>query len=164
MNISILVCYSLPSRTIGLNKKIPWNLPSERDLFKKICKNKYVIIGRTSYEEIGHALSYCTLVIVSTKLQNNIPGCVVVSSVQNAIEYIQKNTQTNTEILVAGGQSIYEQTLPLANKIYATEIKSNIQGDTFFPKITDSKWKKTLIQTKKENHLTYDYILYEKLL
>ena len=65
--ISLLVAYTKNKRVIGAQGKIPWNLPSERNRFKEICRGKYVIMGRKSFEEIGKPLPYCKLVIVSKK-------------------------------------------------------------------------------------------------
>lgn len=160
--ISLLAAYTKYNHIIGAQGKIPWNLPSERDFFKKVCNKKFVIMGRKSFEEIGHALSYCTLIIVSKTLENNIPGCLVASSLDEAIALAKKNQKSaEEEILVAGGASIYKQTIDLASRIYATEIDLKIEGDSFFPEI-NSQWKKTILETKTENGISYDYVLYEK--
>ena len=99
--ISLLVAYTKNKRVIGAQGKIPWKLSSERNRFKAICNGKYVIMGRKSYDEIGHPLSYCTLVVVSSKTQN----------LEEAINYCK--SQNQEEILIAGGGEIYRQALPI---------------------------------------------------
>ena len=163
--ISLLVAYTKNNRIIGAQGKIPWKLSSERNRFKEICRDKYVIMGRKSYEEIGKPLSYCTLIIVSRSLSNNMgslslsKGLVVCTSLEDAINYCK--SQNQEEILIAGGGSIYQQALPYADKIYATEIDADFEGDTFFPELDDS-WTCTIDETHKENGILYKYLTLKK--
>lgn len=168
MTLSLLAAYTKDKHIIGAQGKIPWKLPSERNYFKKICNQKYVIMGRKSFEEIGKPLPYCNLIIltknhdlisryVNPNQDNKTAALQFASSLEEALE-LCKNQE---EILIAGGQTLYEQTISIANKIYATEIDLKIKGDSFFPAI-DSSWKKTLLETKSENGISYDYVLYER--
>lgn len=172
MTISLLAAYTKNDYIIGAQGKIPWNLPSERDYFKKICSGKYVIMGRKSFDEIGKPLSYCNLIVLTKNVtgrtvplvQKNdllatrtVPPVQFAATLQEALD-LCKNQE---EILIAGGQSLYEQTLPLANKIYATEIDLKIKGDSFFP-VPPSSWKKSVLETKSENGISYEYVIYEK--
>ena len=147
--LSLLVAYTKNKRVIGAQGKIPWKLSSERNRFKAICNGKYVIMGRKSYEEIGHPLPYCTLVVVSSKEK----------TLEQAIEYCK--AQGQEEILIAGGGSIYEQALPYADKIYATEIDADFEGDVFFPE-PGPEWTGTVEETHEENGITYSYITLRK--
>ena len=176
--ISLLVAYTKDKRVIGAQGKIPWNLPSERNRFKAICRDKYVIMGRKSYDEIGHPLSYCTLVVVSGKwiaspsARNDMgslslacpepvegKGLQICTSLEEAINYCKMQGQE--EILVAGGGSIYEQALPYADKIYATEIDAHFEGDTFFPE-PGPEWTGTVDEVHEENGITFSYITLQK--
>ena len=164
MNISILVAYD-KNRVIGSDGKIPWSLTSERTRFKQVCHNKHIIMGRKSFEEIGRALPYCTIVIVSKTMKAAPEGCVLVDSIEKAIEYCvnieENNASTEKEILVAGGEEIYRQTLPYAKTIYATEIDASFPGDRHFPKLT-GRWTKTIEANCEENDIRYTYITYRR--
>ena len=161
MNISILVAYD-KNRVIGSDGKIPWSLSSERTRFKQVCHNKHIIMGRKSFEEIGRALPYCTIVIVSKTMEKAPAGCVLVDSIEKAIEYCVNADETKSqEILVAGGEEIYRQTLPYAKTIYATEIAASFPGDRHFPKLT-GKWTKTVEATCEENDIKYTYVTYRR--
>ena len=163
--ISLLVAYTKNKRVIGAQGKIPWKLSSERNRFKQICRDKYVIMGRKSYEEIGKPLSYCTLVIVSRSLSHNMgslslsKGVQVCASLEDAINYCK--SQGQKEILIAGGGSIYEQALPYADKIYATEIDADFEGDVFFPKI-GPEWSSTVDEIHEENVISFKYLTLTK--
>ena len=165
--ISLLVAYTKNKRVIGAQGKIPWKLSSERNRFKELCRGKYVIMGRKSYEEIGHPLSYCTLIVVSGKwiashsARNDMgslslsKGLQICTSLEEAIQFCK--SQGQDEILIAGGGSIYRQALPYATKIYATEIDADFEGDTFFPEL-GSGWSETLESVHEENGIVYKYI------
>lgn len=156
MKISLLAAYTKNKHIIGAQGKIPWKLPSERDYFKKICKNKYVIMGRKSFDEIGKPLSYCNLIVLSRK-PGTVPGVQYATNLEEAFE-LCKNQE---EILIAGGQTLYQQTIDKADTIYATEINLDIEGDSFFPAIDDS-WKKELIEKHCENNIDYQYVIYKR--
>ena len=165
--ISILVAYTKNNRIIGNNGKIPWNLPSERTRFKKICHNKPVIMGRKTFEEIGHSLPYCTIVIISKTLKESPEGCLLAPDLKAGIALCKNyNNSTRTplkeeEILVAGGGEIYRQVLPHASTIYATEIYAEYEGTAMFPPI-DETWIKTEEIPHQEGQITYKYITYKK--
>ena len=147
--ISLLVAYTKNKRVIGAQGKIPWKLSSERNRFKQICNGKYVIMGRKSFEEIGKPLPYCKLVVVSKSSQ----------SLDEAINFCK--SQNQEEILIAGGGSIYQQALPYADKIYATEIEADFPGDTFFPEL-GPEWHGTVDETHEENGIVYKYLAFTK--
>lgn len=156
--ISLLVAYS-KNRVIGAQGTIPWKLSSERNRFKAICQNKKILMGRKSFEEIGHALPYCTIIIISTSMKDAPQGCLLASSLEEALKIAGDDKYQ--EILVAGGGQIYEQTLSLAKKIYATEIDIQIDGDVFFPKL-GKDWKVVEEEEKKEGQTTYRYLTFVK--
>ena len=159
--ISLLVAYTKNKRVIGAQGKIPWKLSSERNRFKQICAGKYVIMGRKSYEEIGKPLPYCKLVVISRNERSLSlsKGPIICTSLDDAINYCK--SQNQEEILIAGGGTIYEQALPYANKIYATEIDADFEGDVFFPPL-GSEWSGTFEEVHEENGIVYKYITFEK--
>lgn len=156
MQVTLLAAYTKDDYIIGSQGKIPWNLPGERIRFKAACNGKMVVMGRKTFEEIGHPLSYCTIIIVSRSLKSVPQGCLLAKSLEQAIDISLKNQD---EVLIAGGQSLYEKAMPLATKILATEISLKVSGDTYFPK-PDSSWKKTILESKIENNISYDYVEY----
>ena len=156
--LSLLAAYS-KNRVIGSEGKIPWNLPSERNRFKSLCAGKKIIMGRKSFEEIGHGLSYCTIIIVSTTLKAAPQGCLLAKNLEQALLLAE-----GQEILIAGGETLYRQTINKADKIYATEIDAVIQGNTFFPQLPEpEKWTKTVEKSFTEKGLRYSYVTWSKI-
>ena len=174
--ISLLVAYTKNERVIGSEGKIPWNLPSERSRFKAICAGKKVIMGRKSFDEIGHALSYCTLVIVSKTMKEAPEGCLLARSFEEAVEICTgKNSRwlreskpprneasESDEILVAGGGEIYKTALPYATRIYATEIDASFTGDTFFPPLPESEWDCKKEESHIDSGIKYEYLTFTR--
>lgn len=150
--ISFLVAFD-KNGVIGCCGKIPWNLKTERNRFKQICNNKKVIMGRKTFEEIGHALPYCTIIIISETIKTAPQNCLLAHSIENAFSYYQENE----EILVAGGGKIYNQLIEKATTIYATLIEQNFTGDVFFPKIDLEQWNQSEKKYCKENDLKFCY-------
>ena len=151
-----LIAACSKNRVIGCNGKIPWNIPTERDRFKELTKGKFVIMGRKSFEEISHALSYCTIIVVSKSLKKVPKGCLLTSSLEQAIAFCGK------DVIIAGGQEIYEKTIQLADLIYLTEIDLQVEGDRFFPDFDTNKYTMT-VDKSFQGEIPYKYITYKKV-
>ena len=155
-DIILLAAYSKKTRVIGKEGKIPWKLKGERELFKEVTAHKKIIMGRKTFEEIGKPLPYCTIIVVSKSLDSVPQGCLLARSFEEAVKL------SDGAVLVAGGQSLYEEVLPVATKIYATEILEDYQGDRFFPPL-DGLWRRYLLEEKCENNIRYEYVLYKRI-
>lgn len=153
----MLVAYTKKGRVIGNQGKIPWKLASERDRFKELTAGKSIIMGRSTFEEIGHALPYCTIIILSKTMRTVPLDCLLARNLKQAFKL------SKGEILIAGGQEVYQQALPFATKVYATEISADFDGDRFFPELPGT-WKKSIEAVKKENEIEYEYVCYEKII
>ena len=130
--IALLAAYTKTNRVIGAQGKIPWKLNSERRRFKEICNGKKVIMGRKSFEEIDHALSYCTIVIISRTDFIPPEGCLsgkLFIKEDRMHVALSDGTVLEDELLIAGGGEIYRQALPYTDIIYATEIEAEFKGN-----------------------------------
>lgn len=157
--VYLLVAYTKNKRVIGAQGKIPWELSSERTRFKQICAGKKIIMGRKSFEEIGRPLPYCTIIVVSKNLKSVPQGCLLAHSLQEAFDLCEEDK--DSEILVAGGEQIYEATLPFADMIYATEIYCDFEGNSYFPLINDD-WNCQEEACCQEGNIKYKYVTYKK--
>ncbi|CAL1329284.1 type 3 dihydrofolate reductase [Candidatus Providencia siddallii] len=156
MNISLITAMSI-NKVIGIKKKIPWNLTNELAWFKKNTLNKPIIMGRVTYESIGHPLIKRINIVISNKKHINKKNIFWASSIRKALEIANK-AKNHKEIMIIGGSKIYQQFLPLANKLYLTQINIKIPGDTFFPSYNINNWD--LIYNKyhkADKNNTYSY-------
>jgi dihydrofolate reductase len=135
MKLSIIVAMA-NNRVIGLENQMPWHLSADLKRFKEITMGKPILMGRKTFESIGRPLPGRTNIIISRNKAYSPSGCQVFSSIEQALK-AHKNA---TEIMVIGGSGIYEALLPLADKLYLTEVNYTFEGDVFFPKMDASQW------------------------
>ncbi len=139
--ISIIVVLN-HDRVIGKGNDLPWKLSEDLKHFAKITRGHPVIMGRKTYESIvkrlGHGLPDRTNIVITSQSGYAAPGCVRVSSVDRAIEMFEVESE---EVFVIGGGEIYKQFLPVADKLYLTEVAAECDGDTFFPAFNKEDWE-----------------------
>ena len=154
--ISIIVAVA-KGGAIGKEGKIPWKIPGEQRQFKELTTGHVVIMGRTSYEEIGHPLPERTNIVVSKTKVFSGENLYTVKSLQEAIERAGQE-----EIFIAGGAEIFQEALPLADKIYMTYVDMEVpDADRFFPDFPKEEDKREEIE-KVGGETSYLRVLYTK--
>lgn len=138
MIISIVVAYDR-HRGIGRGGTLPWHIPADLALFKRITWGHHIVMGRRTFESIGRALPGRVTVVVSHSNLELPSGCIRVTSLDDAFEHAR--TAGENECFVIGGGMIYRQALAHADRIYASEIEGEYACDTFFPALDASEWK-----------------------
>ena len=142
MLVSLIVAVS-ENKVIGKDNDLVWHLPNDMKFFKDTTKGHFVIMGRRNYESIPHKyrpLPNRTNVIVTRQDDYKAEGCLVVNSVEEAIELAQK--AGDIEPFVIGGGQIYKHAIDnnLVDRVYLTKVHTEIDGDTYFDDLDDS-WK-----------------------
>ena len=122
---------------IGAKGKLPWYLPADLKHFRVITWGKPIVMGRKTHESIGRPLPGRENIVVSRTLGYESPGCVVVSSIAEAL----RHTQKAPEVMIIGGAALYANTLPLAQRIYLTEVHAEFNGDVYFPPYDRAAWR-----------------------
>ena len=148
MKISAIVAMG-NNRVIGVDNKMPWHLPSDLRYFKQITMGHPMIMGRKCFDSIGKPLPGRTTIVLSRNESLSIGGCVMKSSLQEALGFA-KNLNTD-EIFIVGGAEIYNLSKPMWTKIYVTHVDVSIKGDTFFPEIDLSDWRVILNDPRKKD-------------
>jgi len=126
-------------RVIGANGGLPWTLPADMRHFVRTTKGKPVIMGRRNYVDIGGPLPKRQNIVITRDPAFQAPGCQVASSLDDALD----RASDSDEIVIIGGQQIYEAFLPRSQRLYLTYIDADISGDTFFPTIDEDAWRET---------------------
>ncbi len=147
---------------IGRDNTLPWHLPADLQYFKAVTLGHPIIMGRKNYEDIGKPLPGRLNIIITRDPSYTAAGCVVVNSVEAAIS----TANGDEEIFIIGGAEIYRLFLPLAGKLYLTEVHTNAEGDITFPDFDKKEWD----QTGREDHDAddrnphpYSFVVYSKL-
>ena len=154
--ISIIVAVA-KGGAIGKEGKMPWKIPGEQRQFKDLTTGHVVVMGRTSYEEIGHPLPNRTNIVVSKTKVFSGENLYTVKSLKEAIERVGQE-----EIFIAGGAELFQEALPLANKIYMTYVDMEVpDADRFFPIFHEKEYKREEIE-KVGGETSYLRVLYMK--
>lgn len=161
MILSIIVAMA-KDRVIGLNNQMPWHLPADLAWFKKNTINKPVIMGRKTFESIGRPLPNRHNIIISRNPQtSDNPNITWVTSLSDALA-VEKDS---SEIFIIGGGNIYQQALPLVNRLYLTHIDTAPIGDTYFPAYQRDQWHQIYVedhQIDEKNPYNYRFEILEK--
>jgi len=157
-SISLIVAYSR-NRTIGKDNQLPWRLPGDLAHFKRQTLGKPIIMGRKTWLSLGRPLPGRTNIVVSRSGQGDFTGAVLVNSLEGAIE----QAAGNHEVFIIGGAQLYADALPVVDRIVATEVHAEVEGDAFFPALDSSTWVEAGRQPQpSENGLAYDFVEYRR--
>jgi dihydrofolate reductase len=139
MTISLVVA-AAENEVIGRDGALPWYLPADLRRFRELTTGHVVVMGRLTYESIiarlGHPLDGRTSVVISSTLPDPADERVVVSgSVESALAQAARLAAGagSGELFVAGGESVYRQVLPSADRIYLTRVHAEVAGDRRMP-------------------------------
>ena len=144
--ISLILARSRKN-VIGRNGQIPWKIKGEQAQFRKLTTGNVVVMGRKSYEEIGHPLPNRMNIIVSLSANYSGENLVTVSSLQEAIE-----AAGDANIYVCGGYGLFMEAIPIVEKMYITEIDIEIKdGDVFFPEFNKDDFDIVVSKTEGED-------------
>jgi dihydrofolate reductase len=136
MGVSLVVAYAR-NGVIGRDGGLPWHLPSDMQHFRELTTGGTVVMGRKTYASIPdkfRPLPGRRNIVLSRDAAFRAPGAEVVSSLPAALEACGR------ECFVIGGGTTYAEALPDAERVYATEVAEEVEGDTFFPVLGDDAW------------------------
>lgn len=130
-----LICAMAKNRAIGRRGELLWRISFDLKRFKRLTMGHTVIMGRVTYESIGRPLPGRTNVVLTRRHEYFAEGCRVIGSLDRAVDFAMNDTYSDSsEIFVIGGGQIYQQTMPLADKIYLTVVDDMpSEADVFFP-------------------------------
>lgn len=120
------------NRIIGKDGGLPWSIPEDAAFFLNKVKGGIVIEGRRCFEETGKAFPESDTIVLSRDGLFAPPGILTAVSLPLALELAQ-SMEGEGPIWICGGEAIYEEGLPLADKLYLTIVHAEVEGDTRFP-------------------------------
>lgn len=135
MKISLIVAAST-NNIIGMKGGLPWHLSEDLKRFKSLTMGKPIIMGRVTHESIGRPLPGRTNIVLTANRNYMAPGCEVAMRLDQALALAGEAE----EVMVIGGAYVYEAFLPMADRIYLTRVRANIDGDAYFPTLDPEEW------------------------
>jgi dihydrofolate reductase len=134
MRISLIVAMA-QNRVIGKDGTIPWKIPGEQQMFRRITLGHTLVMGRKTHEDIGRPLPDRLNIVVSRRPDYRPAGCLKADSLENALALCPPE---ETEVFIIGGGELFRESIPIADRIYLTVVPLRAPGDTFFPEIPDT--------------------------
>ena len=150
---------------LGKGNALLFSLPADMKYFKKITKLHTVIMGRKTFESIGKPLPERRNIVITRNASYKAKGAEVVHSLAGALDLLPDQDE---EIFIIGGAELYEQTMPIADKLYITHVDAeDKKADAFFPEIIPIAWNEVSHKEHKkdtENKYNYTFSVYEKFI
>lgn len=149
------------NRALGKDNDLIWHLPADLRRFKSLTRGHHVIMGRKTFESLGKPLPKRTNVIVSRNPDYRAEGCIVVNSLEKALEIAQSDPNP----FILGGAEIYRQALSFADHMDLTFVHEEFEADAFFPEFDSEEWElmgREDFNKDDENPFDYSFVQYKK--
>ena len=162
-----LVWAMAQNRVIGRNNSLPWYLPEDLKYFRRITMGKPVIMGRKTFESIGKPLPGRTNIVITHNPKFQAEGVNCVHSIEAALGLCESLAEIDgtDEAMVIGGAEIYSLALPMADRLYLTQVHADVEGDAFFPELDYSHWQeigREDFESAGSNPYNYSFLVFEK--
>ena len=146
---------------IGSGDRLPWHLPGDLAHFRRETWKKPVIFGRRTMASIGRPLPGRCCIVLSRDPAFRMPGTTTAANLAAALaQGAPEAARTGaTEIMVAGGASVYAATLPEADELRLTAVDLAPEGDARFPLIDPAVWHE--IESRPATRLPGDDASYD---
>lgn len=146
MTLSAIVA-AAENGVIGKDGRMPWRLPDESAYFRQTTLGHPVITGRKNYEAMGRPLPDRLNIVITRQPNYKVPrGVVVVHSLAAALGLAE--VKSADEVFIIGGQQIYDEAMPLIDKLYLTIVHTKIAGGTAFFNYNPEGWR----EVRSEHH------------
>jgi len=157
MRVSFVVA-AAENNVIGNGNQLPWRLPDDLKRFKALTLGKPILMGRKTYESIGKPLPGRTNIVLSRRSDLELPGCVVVASIDAAIAA----AGAVEELAVIGGAEVYAQAMPFADVVHLTRVHARVEGDAVLPPLSPAEWREHVIERHgKDDRHAYEFSFIE---
>ena len=144
---------------ISSEGKIPWHMPADFARLKEVTMGHPLIMGRKTHDSIGRTLPGRTNIVISRNPDYRVSdGSILVDSLDAALK--RHEVTKAKEAFIFGGETVYEQAMPLTQRIYLTRVHTTLKGDTYF-KFDKRQWKEVKKESyKADAHNPYDWDWY----
>ena len=149
------------NRVIGIENRLPWRLPEDLAHFKALTLGHPILMGRKTFESLGRPLPGRTNIVITRNAGYRPAGCLVAASIPAALALCEDAG----EAFFIGGAELYAQAIPLADRLYLTEVGIEAAGDAWFPEYDAGAFRevsRTSHTGGKGDALPFDFVVYER--
>ena len=157
MKISIIAAVGR-NLELGRGNELIWHFKEDMKFFKETTMGSSVIMGRKTFESLPKALPGRKNIVITNNNSYSAEGAVTVHSVDEALK-----SADSQEVFVIGGGKIYEQLLPVTDKLYLTEIEAECpDADTYFPSFNKEEYTREVIASYQADGISFSHICYTR--
>jgi dihydrofolate reductase len=146
---------------IGKDNKLIWHISNDLKRFKSITTGKTIVMGRKTFESLPGILPNRNHIVITQNKEYSISDGRV--KIVHDIKEILKYENSPEEVFVIGGGEIYKQLFPYCKRLYLTKVETTTEGDTYFPKFDENKYKVIEEEKNIENNINYTFLTLEKI-
>lgn len=167
-----LIVACAENRVIGRDRRLPFHIPEDQAWFHEKTAGQTVVLGRICFETWPKVLSDGRQPVVITSQPEQVradaeqrfgPGAAARAHLASDVPAALAKAQTLPgEIMICGGQRIYEETLPLADRLLLTLVHAEVPGDTFFPEWRHLPWRETWRKDGSDANYRYTFSILER--
>ncbi len=152
---------------VGRDNRLPWHLPEDLKYFKRTTVGKPVVMGRKTWDSIGRPLPGRTNIVISRQSNLRLEGVSVVADLPAALRLAEgiAGREGSDELMVIGGSEIHALALPMAQRLYLTEVHAQVAGDAFFPAWNRHEWEESSRRRHSAddtNPYDYSFVIYNR--
>ncbi len=133
------------NRVIGRDNGLPWRLPLDMKHFMTTTRGHPVVMGRRTFESMDRQpLPKRTNIVVTRTPGYAAPGALIAADLSEALALARDRCEADgvEEAFIIGGAGLNAAALAVADRLYVTEIDAEIEGDTWFPELDWSRWRR----------------------
>ena len=143
---------------LGKGNDLIWHFKDDMAFFKETTMGSSVIMGRKTFESLPKALPRRKNIVITTRKDYEAEGATVVNSIENALKEVDSDNA-----FIIGGGDIYKQFLPMADKLYLTEIEAECDdAQVFFPAFNKDEYEKERLASYYDKGVHFSHICYTK--
>jgi len=176
-----LIVACAENRIIGRGGRLPFDIPEDQAWFHEKTAGQTVVLGRICFETWPKVLANGRQPVVITsqpehimrmaaakvepalRAGSNLRGAQVPPRTAASVTEALAIAQTLPgEIMICGGQRIYEETLPIADRILLTLVHAEVPGDTLFPEWRHLDWRETWRKESRDANYRYTFSVLER--
>jgi dihydrofolate reductase len=164
--LSVIVA-AAENGVIGRNNALPWHLPEDLRYFKRVTMGKPIVMGRRTFESIGRPLPGRTNIVITRSQAFQVDGVHAAATLDEALCVAREVAIKDgvEELLVIGGAQIYQSALPMAQRLYLTEVHARVEGDVRLPEIDWAQWREVgrkRYHAEGANPYDYSFVVFER--
>ncbi|PKO93255.1 MAG: diacylglycerol kinase [Betaproteobacteria bacterium HGW-Betaproteobacteria-10] len=158
----VIIAAVAQNRVIGRDNQLIWNIPEDMAHFKALTQGQTVLMGRKTWESLPprfRPLPGRRNIVISRQPDFAVPGAELADSLAAGLALAADDER----IFIIGGAEIYQQAMPLADRLEITEVELNPQGDSWFPEIAAVNWEITAKKNPSTTHGTgFSFVSYRR--